>query len=70
MNFRAVEANVYSGVDSNIIMKREYFIDWACDYDLIYFPFDTQENKSWILLYIFDKAQLPHGWCVGMTKKL
>jgi len=42
---RAVEANVYSGVDSNIIMKREYFIDWACDYDLIYFPFDTQVCK-------------------------
>ena len=42
---RAVEANVYAGVDSNIIMKREYFIDWTCDYDLIYYPFDTQVCK-------------------------
>jgi hypothetical protein len=23
-------------------MRREYFIDWACEYDLIYYPFDTQ----------------------------
>ena len=41
----AVEANVYGGQDSNIIMKREYFIDWTCDYDLVYYPFDTQVCK-------------------------
>jgi len=42
---RALEANVYAGVDSYIIMSREYFIDWTCDYDLIYYPFDTQVCK-------------------------
>jgi len=42
---RALEANVYAGVDSYIIMSREYFIDWTCDYDLIYYPFDTQICK-------------------------
>ena len=23
-------------------MYREYFIDWTCDYELVYYPFDTQ----------------------------
>ena len=39
---RALEANVYKGEESYIIMKREYFIDWTCEYDLLYYPFDTQ----------------------------
>ena len=42
---RALEANVYAGVDSYIIMSREYFIDWTCDYDLLYYPFDTQVKQ-------------------------
>ena len=25
-----------------IVMYREYFIDWTCDYELVYYPFDTQ----------------------------
>ena len=40
----AVESNVYEGIKSNIIQKREYFIDWTCDYNLLYYPFDTQVN--------------------------
>ena len=39
---RAVEANVYEGVKSNILQKREYFTDWTCDYNLLFYPFDTQ----------------------------
>ena len=39
---RALEANVYNGVDGYIIMSREYFIDWTCDYELVFYPFDTQ----------------------------
>ena len=42
---RALEANVYKGEESYIIMKREYFIDWTCEYDLLYYPFDTQVQK-------------------------
>jgi len=42
---RALEANVYAGVDSNILQKREYFIDWTCDYNLLFYPFDTQVCK-------------------------
>lgn len=39
---RAVEADVYRGVDSPMVMTREYFIEFNCDYDLIMYPFDTQ----------------------------
>jgi len=42
---RAVEASLYAGSDGYIIMSREYFIDWTCDYDLVYYPFDTQVCK-------------------------
>jgi len=42
---RALEANVYGGVKSNILQKREYFIDWTCDYNLLFYPFDTQVCK-------------------------
>ena len=38
----AVESNVYEGIKSNILQKREYFIDWTCDYNLLFYPFDTQ----------------------------
>jgi len=41
----ALEANVYAGVKSNILQKREYFIDWTCDYNLLFYPFDTQVCK-------------------------
>ena len=39
---RSVEASVYEGVGGYIIMQREYFIDWTCDYELTFYPFDTQ----------------------------
>ena len=38
----AVEADVYKGVDSPMVMTREYFIEFNCDYDLMMYPFDTQ----------------------------
>jgi len=38
----AVEADVYRGVDSPMLMTREYFIKFNCDYDLTMYPFDTQ----------------------------
>ena len=37
-----LQASLYAGSDGFIIMSREYFIDWTCDYDLVYYPFDTQ----------------------------
>jgi len=47
----ALEASVYRGAENFIIMKREYFIDWTCDYDLLYYPFDTQVCKM-----VFDMS--------------
>merc|ERR1712061_552887 len=38
-------SNVYEGIKSNILQKREYFIDWTCDYNLLFYPFDTQVCK-------------------------
>lgn len=38
-------------------MSREYFIDWTCDYDLIYYPFDTQVTDSTITTH--SKTILP-----------
>jgi len=38
----AVEADIYKGVDSPMVMTREYFIEFNCDYDLLMYPFDTQ----------------------------
>ena len=36
------KASVYEGEDVYLIMRREYFTDWSCDFDLLYYPFDTQ----------------------------
>jgi len=38
----AVEADIYRGVNSPMVMTREYFIEFNCDYDLLMYPFDTQ----------------------------
>ena len=38
----AVEALIYEGIDSRIIMTREYFVKFNCDFDLLMYPFDTQ----------------------------
>jgi len=38
----AEEADIFRGVDSPMVMRREYFINFNCDYDLGYYPFDTQ----------------------------
>jgi len=39
---RSTEARIYKGVDSPIIMKREYLVTFNCDFDLRMYPFDTQ----------------------------
>ncbi len=27
---------------NSIVVSREYFMDFSCTYDLVYYPFDTQ----------------------------
>lgn len=38
----AIEARIYKGLDSPLIMKREYLVTFNCDFDLRMYPFDTQ----------------------------
>ena len=42
---RGVVASVYSGADCYILQKREYFVDWTCNYNLLFYPFDMQVCK-------------------------
>ena len=55
---RSLEANVYEGVSGFIIMSREYFIDWTCDYELVYYPFDTQVDHKIMNLLEFYVVML------------
>ena len=39
-------AFLYSGGANSISMTREYYQEYACDFDLLYYPFDTQVRKK------------------------
>ena len=39
---RSVEAMIYEGKDSPMFMKREYLVNFNCDFNLRMYPFDTQ----------------------------
>ena len=39
---QAIEAMMYNGAESPIIMQREYYVVFNCDYELTMYPFDTQ----------------------------
>ena len=36
------EAMLFSGEGNSINLKREYYKQYSCDFDLVYYPFDTQ----------------------------
>ena len=36
------EGQMYSGADQIIIIDKEYFLEFGCEYDLLSYPFDTQ----------------------------
>ena len=33
---------LFSGKDNSISLRREYYKDYACEFDLRFYPFDTQ----------------------------
>ena len=33
---------VFSGSDNPFVMSRSYDVEWICDYDMRWYPFDTQ----------------------------
>jgi len=71
----AVEARVYKGVDSPLIMQREYLISFTCDFDLLMYPFDTQvcnidmEVNAVPMKYLTLGIETPEGCptCDGAT---
>jgi hypothetical protein len=40
-----ISALLFSGSNNSIVLKREYYRDFACFFNLRYFPFDTQVLK-------------------------
>ena len=42
MPFCILTAMLFSGRTNAIYLSREYFQEYACEFDLIYYPFDTQ----------------------------
>ncbi len=38
-------AMIFSGEKNSIRIKREYFLDYSCIFDLTYFPFDSQVSS-------------------------
>lgn len=36
------EAVIFDGASNSILLRREYFFDFSCDFDLHLYPFDTQ----------------------------
>ena len=45
----SIEAMLFSGENNSIILTREYFTDYACQFDLHDYPFDTQARNMMIL---------------------
>ncbi len=37
-----IVAFIYNGDTNSITVNREYFFDFSCNFDLMYYPFDTQ----------------------------
>ena len=34
----------FSGAENSVYFEREYYHDFSCTFDLLYYPFDTQVN--------------------------
>ena len=63
----AEEASIYRGSDCPLVMRREYFIEFNCDYNLLMYPFDTQICQMMVQVngipkqYLHLGVQLPKG---------
>lgn len=38
--------NIYPGADNRLRMTRIYSTRWLCNYNMLYYPFDTQVSVS------------------------
>ena len=51
------EGQMYAGEDQIIIIDKEYFLDFGCEFDLITYPFDTQVRTHYSnTLQIFNDS--------------
>ena len=53
----------FSAYENSLNLQREYYQEFACEFDLLYYPFDTQASlisKHVLNLLIIG---LPHGLC-------
>ncbi|XP_059081996.1 gamma-aminobutyric acid receptor subunit beta-2-like [Tigriopus californicus] len=56
---QSIEALLFSGETNSIIMTREYYQDYSCQFDLRYYPFDSQVCKL-----LFDVQGLPDQYTI------
>lgn len=42
-------AMLFSGRTNSIQIRREYYQEYACEFDLVYYPFDTQVGNLNVL---------------------
>ena len=49
---------LFSGHENAISLTREYYHDYACDFELSFYPFDTQVSifSRTLFFFIFGKA--------------
>ena len=45
---------VFDGANNPFVMSRVYDVDWICDYDMRWYPFDTQVGfKEFLSVHLF-----------------
>ena len=44
---------VFDGANNPFVMSRVYDVDWICDYDMRWYPFDTQVRFGAILISLY-----------------
>ena len=61
-----LQALIFPGTENSIYVDRRYFQEFSCQFDLLYYPFDTQASSYYLkylicLLHIFS---IFHQLCV------
>ena len=35
-------SHLYRGSDNKMVLRKQYYIDWICEFDIVWYPFDSQ----------------------------
>ena len=75
-----ISAMLFSGRTNAIYLTREYYQDYACAFDLAYYPFDTQVSMVLLNFAQFCSVLLNYStqfysissvkWCLKFKAKL